>query len=223
MRCCSVRLVALLIASLLNPGGAFGTQEPPKVTPAESKFKLTVIEDATQYKRLTKGRASSQTVVKVTDENDVPVAGIAVLFAIPQGSGGGAAFAGGVPTSVVTTSPAGVATSGPFTAAANGSFNMSVTASVPGGTIKISVPINMAAAAGAAGAAAGAGAGSGGGMSGATIGILVAVGAAVAAGLAVGLTQGGSSATTPPPTGPTDTRTGIRVGIGGPVTVGPRP
>lgn len=221
MRTCSVPLVAILIASLLNPAGVFGSQEPPKVPPGESKFKLTVIEDATQYKRLTKGRASSQTVVKVTDENDVPVAGIAVLFAIPQGSGGGAAFAGGVPTSVVTTSPAGVATSGPFTAAANGSFNMSVTASVPGGTVKITVPINMAAAAGAAGAAAGTVAGSGGGMSGATIGILVAVGAAVAAGLAVGLTQGGSSTTTP--SGPTDTRTGIRVGIGGPVTVGPRP
>lgn len=210
-----VWLVSCLIAAVANPTFLYGQQA------AGGKFKITVLEDATQYKRLTKGRASSQTVVKVTDENDVPVAGIAVAFAIPHG---GATFAGGTVSSVVTTSPAGVASSGTFSAAANASFNMSVTASTPGGAITISVPVNLASAAAAAGAAAGAGAGAGGGISGATIGILVAVGAAAAAGLAVGLTRGnGSTAATPPPTGPTDTRTGIRVGIGGPVTVGPRP
>jgi hypothetical protein len=123
---------------------------------APQKYKLTILESAPSSRRVKKGRVSSQAVIKVTDENDVPVAGIAVSFMLPQISGG-ASFASGGLTSVVTTNAAGIASSGTFSAAAGSTFSVSVSASVPGGAVVTgAVPISTSAAAAGAGAGAGA-------------------------------------------------------------------
>jgi hypothetical protein len=79
---------------------------------AEAKYKLTIVEGASTSKRAKKGRVSSQSVVKVTDQNNVPVPGVAVSFALPQLTSGAPTFANGALTSVVTTNAAGVASSG---------------------------------------------------------------------------------------------------------------
>ena len=169
------------------------------------KYKLTVLEGVTKAKRGKKGRVSSEAVVKVTDENDIPVAGIAVAFSIPQMVGGGAAFTNGALTSIITTNAAGVASSGSFAAASGSAFSLSVTASVPGGAITASVPASTAAlAAGAAGGAAGGGAAAGGaaaggaaaGVSAGVIGAVVAGVAAAAIGVGLGLKGPGDKGTT---------------------------
>lgn len=191
-------------------------QEPEK--PTQSKYKLTVVEGASTMKRAKKGRVSAQAVVKVTDENDVPVAGIAITFLLPQLSGAGATFAGGGMASIVTTNAVGLASSGSFAAVGGSSFSLSVAAAVPGGVISAAIPVNTAAlaiGAGAAGGASGAAAGGAAGGAGAGLsagvigGIVAGVAGAVVAGV-VAATKGGSSS----PTQPTTPRGAIGIGSG---------
>jgi hypothetical protein len=196
----------LLCCSLLSPGLMAGQQAIPdgaQANAAPQKYKLTVLEGASTSKRVKKGRVSSQAVVKVTDENDVPAPGIAVVFTLPQLSSGGAAFASGGLTSVVTTNAAGVASSGALSAATGSSFSISVTASVPGGVLTGTVPVSTAVVAGAAGAAGAGGAAAGGAAAGAgagvSTGVIVGIAAAVVAGAvgaAVALKGGSSSSST---------------------------
>ncbi len=195
-RCLATSLTGLLLTS----GFA---QEEPKVP---SKYKLTVVEDASKFRRGQKGRVSSQAVVKVTDENDKPVAGVAVLFSIQQ-VGTPATFTAGTSTSLVTTNAAGLASSGSFTAASGTSFTINATASVPGGAISAAVPVTTAAVAAAAGISAAA-----------VAGIIVGVAAAaVGAGVAVTRAGGDSGSGPAVPSGPRGT---ISLGAGG-VTFGP--
>ncbi len=190
-------------------------QEPEK--PMQSKYKLTVVEGASTMKRAKKGRVSAQAVVKVTDENDVPVAGIAITFLLPQLSGAGATFAGGGMASIVTTNAVGLASSGSFAAVGGSSFSLSVAAAVPGGVISAAIPVNTAALAIGAGAAGGAGAGTGGAAGGAGAGLSAGVIGGIVAGVAgavvagvVAATKGGSSG----PTQPTTPRGAIGIGSG---------
>ena len=135
-------LSVLICGSLLHPGVA-AAQSPQAPANAQAlKYKLTIMKDAGNSKRVKKGRVSSQAVVRVTDENDVPVAGIAVAFTLPELSSGGAAFAGGGLTSVATTSATGVASSGALSAASGSSFGVSVAASAPGGVLTVTVPVS---------------------------------------------------------------------------------
>lgn len=188
--------MAILMCCYLGNFGLFAAQEPGSAT-GGGKYKLTIVENASTSKRVKKGRVSSQAVVKLTDENDVPVAGIAVTFSIPALTGGGASFASGTLTSVVTTNALGVASSGSFTAAAESSFSIGAAASLPSGVITASVPVTTAAT-----AAVGAG-GVGAGIStGLIVGIVVVVGAAAAAGLALGLHGGGNPTQPTPPATP---------------------
>ena len=204
----------LLCCSLLNPGQMVGQQAIPgaaQANAAPQKYKLTVLEGASTSKRVKKGRVSSQAVVKVTDQNDVPVPGIAVTFMLPQLSSGGATFASGGLTSLATTNAAGVASSGAFSAATGSSFSISVAASVPGGVLAGAVPISTAAAAAAAAGAAGAAGAAAGaaGAAGISTGVIVGIAVAVVAGgvgAAVAL-KGGSSSTTTSTTTPGPTTT----------------
>src|ERR1035437_463981 len=93
----------LLCCGLLNPALIAEQQAPAPAQAAATpqKYKLTVLEGASSSKRVKKGRVSSQAVVKITDENDVPVAGIAVAFTLPQLSGGAAMPATGTSFSSV--------------------------------------------------------------------------------------------------------------------------
>ncbi len=167
-------LSLLLCGLLVSPVAAAQTPAP--------KYKLTIVEGASTSKRVKKGRVSSQAVVKITDENDVPVPAIAITFTIPQGASG-AAFANGGFTSIVTTNEAGIASSGTFSASAGTSFSINATAAAPGGAVTTTVPVTTAAvAASAAGVSTGL-----------LVGIIVGVGAAAAAGIAVATKGGGSS------------------------------
>jgi hypothetical protein len=188
-----VALSVILAIHSISPA-----QEPQ--AGAGQMYKLTIVDDAATTKRVRKGRVSSQAVVKVTDQNDVPVAGIAVLFTIPQFTGGGTAFANGAATSMVTTNTAGLASSGPFETSAGSSFNMSVSASTPGGTVTTTIPISIATAAAA-----------GGVSTGVIVAIIVGVGAAAGAGIALGLKGGGNS----PPSSPTTPVAAPSITIGG--------
>lgn len=181
-------LSLLLCGFLASPAASAQAPAP--------KYKLTIVEGASTSKRVKKGRVSSQAVVKITDENDVPVPAIAITFTIPQGAGG-AAFTNGGLTSIVTTNEAGIASSGTFSTTAGTSFSINATAAAPGGAVTTTVPVTTAAvAASAAGVSTGL-----------LVGIIVGVGAAAAAGIAVA-TRGGSSSspsTTGVPTTPAGT------------------
>ena len=158
-----------LCLALCSPGLALA-QQPAAAPAVAQKYKLTIVEGASTSKRVKKGRVSSEAVIKITDENDVPVPGIAVTFTLPVV----ASFANGGATAIVTTNAAGIASSGSFSAAAGSSFSVGAVASVPGGTVTAAVPITTAAAAAATGGAI-----SGGVLA----GIIAGAGAAVAAGV----------------------------------------
>jgi hypothetical protein len=175
----------VLCVALCSPGIVMAQQPAPR-------YKLTIVEDASTSKRVKKGRVSSQAVVKVTDQNDLPVPAIAITFLIPQGTGG-AAFASGGLTSIGTTNAAGIASSGTFSAAPGSSFSMSASAAVPGGNITIPIPITTTAVAAAAGISTGL-----------LVGIIVGAAAAAAAGI-VAATRGGNSSSASGGTVPTGT------------------
>ncbi len=118
-----------LILSVLLTGVLSPAQVPQASPPAAGPlYKLTIVADAATSKRVRKGRVSSQAVVKVTDENDRPMPAIAVLFTIPQLTGGGASFDASGATSMAVTDANGVATSGTYTSSA-ARFDITATAS----------------------------------------------------------------------------------------------
>lgn len=184
-------LVCLCLANL---------QILPAQEPGPPKYKLTVVENAATTKRVKKGRVSSQAVVMVTDQNDVPVPGVAVLFTLPQ-INGGASFSNGKQTSTVTTNAAGEAASGAFTAPVGSTFSVSAAATVSGTAVTVAIPVTATSTAVAAGA---------GGLSTLAIVGIVAAGAVVAGAViaAVKLSGGKSSA----PKGTIGTPTGVTIG-----------
>ena len=196
---------------LISPGFSEPQAVPGQAAP--QRYKLTVVQNASGAKRVKKNRVSAEAVVEVTDQNNVPVPGIAVSFTIPQLVGGGASFTTGGLTSVATTNAAGVASSGSFVTGTNSSFSMSAVASVPGGTLTASIPVNAADLLGTA-AAGGAAAGTGTGIS---TGLLVGIiaGAGVVAGVIAKVATGGKGATpttTPPIPGTSISLGGATVG-----------
>lgn len=187
---------------------AFMSQGPAPAPPPEG-YKINVLKSEPQN-NLKKGRAT-KAVVEVRDRNNKPVAGVALLFLLPN-SGPSGAFAGGAQSLTVTSNAAGqaIATYTPNQVA--GMFNVTVNAQVNGVQVATTT-ISQANLAAAAGAAAG--------MSGATIGIIAGVAAAAAVGIGVGLSGGGNSAAPsspavvqPPPS--------IRIIGGGTPVFGPR-
>lgn len=203
--------------ALLLPPFAIGQTGPPA-----PKYKIEILSAAGKLNSRKKGVVSSESVIRVTDSNDIPVAGATVMFVIAQLSSGSATFANGAASTIVSTNAAGIASTGAVGASASSTFNISVTASVSGQSVTATIPVNMSAAAAGAGAAAGGAAGAGAGISGATIGILVAVGAAAAigAGVALGGGKNNNPAASPGPATPTGGLT-IRIGGPGAATVGP--
>jgi hypothetical protein len=195
-------------------------QSPSETTPPQSaagggqqQYKIVVVRGENAQNRVKKGRATSLAVVEVRDENNVPVAGIAVTFTLPALGASGAFTSGGVMTTVVTGSTGQAAAS--FTPnAVAGTFNIGVSANVAGEPVTATIAqSNVAAAAGA-------------GVSGTTIGVIAGVVAAAAAGGIVAATSGKKSspgAAAPAAVAPAPS--GIRIGFGAPgasITVGPR-
>jgi hypothetical protein len=164
---------ALLVSTT---AGAQAPEEQPR-------FQLVVVRGDDAQNNIKKGRAT-KAVVEVRDRNNKPVAGVAVLFLLPD-SGPGGSFVGGAQTASVTTNSAGQAsvTYQPNNVA--GKFNMK--ASVRQGGQEVSVTIaqtNIAVAAAA--------------LSTTAIVLLAVAGAGLGIGLGVGLTRGGGSSTAAP-------------------------
>ena len=205
----------LVCCTVLGPGLAPAQEPKQEITQqpgSPQKYKLTILEGASTSKRIKKGRVSSQAVVKVTDSNNVPVPGVTVTFMLSQYGTGGAAFANGSLTSIVSTNAAGVASSGSISAAAGSSFSVSVAASVPGGVLTAAVPITTAATATAAAGAAAGGAAAGAGIS---TGVIVGIAAAVVGGAVAAVALKGKSSSSSSTTGVTVTISGT---IGAPGT-----
>jgi len=180
-------------------------------------IKIVVVEGEDSV-NIIQQRTAVAPVVEVRDRNDLPVAGVAVLFAI---NGGGASFPAGQALTV-TTDAAGRATAAGLTPTGNGAIQIDITATSQGQTATATIhQTNFAtvreaqragrtpsqssnsAAAAAAGATAGVvgGAGGGGGLSATAIAAITA--AAAGGAIVAKKALGGSSSTSSTPSGPT--------------------
>jgi hypothetical protein len=138
----SVRLVALLVASLLllEPAAPLHAEVLPAEAPPQS-LQIVILDGEGALNNISE-RTAREPIVQVQDENHKPLAGAAVLFAIHGGSGGaGAAFAGGASSLSVVTDANGVAhAAGLLANQAQGSWQIQVTASV--GKVQATTVIN---------------------------------------------------------------------------------
>ena len=157
-------------------------------------------------------RTAREPIVQVEDENHKPVAGAAVLFALP-GQGAGGTFAGGANTlSVVTDSQGRAVAHGFHPNQVQGQYQIHVTASNNGLTANTDIKMSNAVVAGAATAAAT-------GISGKLILAIVIVAAAAAGGAYAATHSGsGNSATVAAGTSTASSPITITPGTG---TVGP--
>jgi hypothetical protein len=202
-------LALLLSACLILPAAAAPQPQAPAAdTP---KFKIEILTAAGKAQKRRQGMISSESVVRVTDENDVPVAGATVTFLLTQVSGGSASFINGTGTNVLTTNAQGIASTGPVTASPQSTFNIVASAGSAGQAASVTIPVSMAAVA--------AGVGAGAGISALAL-TLIVVGAAAAAGVAVAAGGGGNGGSSPTP--PPSALPSVRIGVGsGGVVVGP--
>ena len=188
----AIRALSFFLVSLLALGSweeVAAAQERSGQAPsaAQPALHIVIVEGDGAVNNI-KQRTAREMIVQVQDENNRPVAGAAVVFALPR-TGAGGAFANGSRTLTVTTDANGRAVAQNFrpnnTA---GAFKIEVSASFQGQTAAATISAtNASGAAATAGTAATAGAaGGGGGISAATIGIIAgAVGAATAAGVII--------------------------------------
>jgi len=154
-----------------------------------------------------KQRVNREPIVQVEDENHKPVAGVAVIFFLPN-TGPGGTFANGANTLTTTTNAQGqaVARGIRFNNQA-GTMQIRVAASYAGQTASaIITQTNVLGSAASGGSA-------GGGMSLTTKLLIIGaiVGGGIAAGVIIG-TRGGSSSTATP----TTTITSVTVSVGAP-------
>ena len=147
----------------------------------QPRFQLVVVRGEDAQNNIKKGRAT-KAVVEVRDRNNKPVAGIAVLFLLPD-SGAGGSFVGGAQTASVSTNSLGQAAVTYKPNGVTGNFNVKV--SVKSGNTETSINIPQTNIAGAAAA-----------VSTTTIVLLAVAAAGVGIGLGVGLTRGGGTANT---------------------------
>jgi hypothetical protein len=176
MRLLSILLVLLI--SLPAPPPLAAQATPPRLN-------IVVVEGEGAINNI-KQRTSRETIIQVEDENHKPVAGAAVVFALPsQGASG--TFAGVGPNLTSVTNAQGRAVARGFRPNnVQGKFQMHVTASKDGQTASAEVAQTNAVIAGAAAGATVAG------ISAKLFAVLVIAGAAAAGG-AVYATRGGNN------------------------------
>ena len=153
-------------------------------------------------------RTAREPIIQVEDENHKPIAGAAVLFALP-GSGPGGAFAEGAQTFSTVTDSAGRAVAhGLHPNGISGSYNIHVRVSFNGSTTETNIhQQNISGHSSVSNHAAHA-------ASVKTVLIVVAAAAAAGTAAAILVTQGGSSTTITPGTptvGGPAARSGIRI------------
>jgi hypothetical protein len=160
----------------------------PVQAPGASKLNLIIVEGEGAINNV-RQRTAREPIIQVTDENNRPIAGAAVVFTLPE-SGPGGTFADGSRTLQVLTDGKGRAMArGLRLNDVPGKFEIQVDASYQGATASTTIHQSNALMSAAAG----------GGLSGKAIAILAAIGAAVAVGVIIAVTRGDE---TPPPNQP---------------------
>jgi hypothetical protein len=163
--------------------------------PAPKKLNLVIVEGEGAVNNI-RQRVAREPIVEVRDENDRPLAGVAVVFTLPN-QGASAVFPNGARMLTTVTDNAGRAVGrGMQPNNVAGRFEIRVNASFRGQTASTTITqqnVMLAAAAGAGAAGAGK-----------LIAILAVVGGAAAAGVAVAATRNGNGST-PTPAGPATT------------------
>ncbi len=200
-------LLSLILCCLLGsnyPNGQLLAQAPqPGAPPA--KLNLIIVEGEGAVNNV-RQRVTREPIVQVEDENNRPLAGVAVVFTLP-GTGASGTFANGSRVLTVLTDQNGRAAMRGFTPNnVTGKMEIRVTASSRGQTASATITQTNAAAAAAAGAG-----------SGKLIAILAVVGGAAVGGV-VAATRGGGSSPAPPVSPPPPQPTTITPGT---PTVGP--
>lgn len=185
-------LAAVLAGLMAFPGAA---QDP--VIPRMLNIVIVEGDGAVNNARQ---RVSREPIVQVTDENNRPVAGAAVIFFLP-GSGPGATFPGGANSFTAITGADGRAAANGLKAnSLKGQYQVRVTASFKG--VSASTSFQMANAAGAA-------------IGSTALWALIVLGAAgAAAGIALGVNSNSGN--------PTPTKPPVTVTPGTPVVTPPR-
>jgi hypothetical protein len=177
--------LALLLSSLMAlPAMPLAAQDAP------GKLNLVIIEGDGAINNI-KQRTAREPVVQVEDENHRPVAGVAVVFTLPDQGATGTFPGGGHSLTVMSDSQGRAAARGLRPNNVQGQYQIHVTASKNGQTANATISQTNALAAGAA-------AGATAGISGKLIAV-IAVAAAAATGGALYATHsgGGSSASIP--------------------------
>ncbi len=203
----SIALVQWLIISGVSP-----LWSAPRAQEGASKLKISILEGEGAINNV-RQRTAREPIVQVTDENNRPVAGAVVLFALPD-RGASGTFANGASSMTVTTDAQGKAVATglrPNTVA--GKMEIRVSASHQGQTA--SATITQTNALGAAAAA-----GAGGGK---ILAIVAVIGGAAAAGVVAATrgNKGGGGTPSPTPT-PTPVPTPTVISAGTPTISPPR-
>lgn len=200
------RVVTLFLLSTLISSTLLGNGQGAAATgqAATTKLKIIVVQGDGAVNNV-KQRVAREMIVQVQDENDRPLAGVAVAFMLPN-SGAGGTFANGSKLLTVRTDLNGRAITQAFQPNnVVGNFKIDVSASYQGQTATTTISGTNAIAAGAA---------TGGGISATTIGIIAGVAGAAAAGVVVAKRSSTNTTRTPQGT----------IGVGsGPVLGVPRP
>jgi hypothetical protein len=165
--------------------------EPQAAAQEAPQYKLVIVRGENAQNNIKKGRAT-RPVVEVRDRNNNPVAGVAVVFLLPN-SGPSGTFVGGGQMTTVTTNASGQASASFTPNTVPGNYNINVTANVNGQNLAVQIAtVNVVA---------------GAVVTATTLAIILGVIGAGAAGAAVALTRGNNDNNTPTPGG-------IRIGPG---------
>ncbi|HVN80176.1 MAG TPA: carboxypeptidase-like regulatory domain-containing protein [Terriglobia bacterium] len=187
----AVRFISLVLVLLLA-GHTFGLALRAQEV-AGPKLKIIVLEGEGAINNIQQ-RTAREPIIQVQDENNRPVAGALVLFALPE-NGAGGSFANDTRTYMTTTDAQGNAVAhGLKPNKTEGAYQIAVTVTLQ--SLKATAMINQSNVAGGATAAAG-------GVTRKLIVILAIAGGAAAGGIVAATHGGGSStststATTPP-------------------------
>jgi hypothetical protein len=177
------RLLCLLLAPLLVitqfPEIGLTQQAGNSGQASTGPIRIAIVEGDGAINNV-RQRVARETIVQVNDENNRPVAGALVTFALPN-SGAGGSFPNGGRVANLLTDRAGRAVAPRFTPNnVAGDFQINVTASYEGQTATSVISQTNATAVGSATSSASAATSGGGGISGTVIGVIVAVAGAVA-------------------------------------------
>lgn len=163
------------------------------------QYKLIVLRGENAQNNIKKGRAT-RPVVEVRDRNNKPVAGVAVVFALPS-SGPSGTFVGGGQLTTVTTNNLGQASASFTPNSVPGKYNINVSTKSGGESAVVQIAtVNVLTTAV---------------VSTTALAVILGVVAAAGAGTAVALTRGDNN------NGSTTQPGGIRIGTGGAGTVTP--